>query len=113
MVFSKEINKLIVTPKIENILDSIRTEESILIFVVYGSYAQTQTDTFSDIDLFVVANTEQDKEEILKKYSYPNIDLNITSKLGFIKMLKEQPYFVKQLKEGKILKGKDLLEAIL
>lgn len=113
MIFSQEIDKMTVSPEIEEIFDSIKTEQSVLVFVVYGSYVQSQTDKYGDIDLFVIVNTEQDKDRLLKKYSYPNIDLNITSKLGFIRLLKEQPYFVKQLKEGKILKGKELLEALL
>ncbi len=97
----------------EALSSQLQADDAVLILVLYGSYARKTADESSDIDLFVVTRDRFDRGEILSKYSSKKNDLNVYSKAGFLQLLKTHPDFVRNLSLANVLKGKDLLEAIL
>lgn len=97
----------------ETLISRIQANDAVLILVVYGSYARKTADELSDIDLFVVTRDKFDRGEILSGYSSKGIDLNVYSKAGFLQLMKTQPDFVSNLARANVVKGKELLEAML
>jgi len=98
---------------IDRIIKHIINEDHVIISVLYGSAAKNKTDKYSDVDFFVVVDTPADRERIISKYSHPGLDLNVFSKKGFIQMLDKEPYFLKLVKEGRILKGEDIVNELI
>lgn len=97
----------------EGIIEKISSEDSVLVLVQYGSSIRDQQDMHSDIDLLVVARDKWSRGEILSRYAKARLDLNVYSKAGFLQLLKAQPDFVHNLAKANIIKGKDILEAVL
>jgi len=97
----------------ESVISQIQANDAVLMLIVYGSYARKTTDNLSDIDLFIVTRDKFDRGEILSKYARKQMDLNVYSKAGFLQLLKTQPDFVSNLASANIVKGKELLEAML
>lgn len=98
---------------IDRIIKHIINEDHVLVSVLYGSAAKNKTDKYSDVDLFVVVDTPTDRERLLTKYSHPRLDLNVFSKGGFIQMLDKEPHFLKLVKEGRILKGEEIMNVLI
>lgn len=97
----------------EDIITQIKADESVLIFVHYGSSARGKADRLSDIDLFVVTRDKYSRGEIISRYSQEKIDLSVYSKKGFLQLIRTQPDFIVNLTRARILKGKDILEAVI
>ena len=97
----------------QGIINKIKNHESVLILIHYGSSARGKTDRLSDIDLFVVTRDNITRGEILSEYSRDNIDLTVYSKAGFLDFLEKHPDFAAHLATAKILKGKDIFEAVI
>lgn len=115
---SRDIIKLFSTKKAgkmssKAIISKIKNHESVLILIHYGSSARGKDDRFSDVDLFVVTRDRISRGEILSQYPQKHIDLSVYSKHGFLELLKKQPDFVAHITSGKVLKGKDILEAVV
>jgi len=98
---------------IDGIIKHIVNDDHVIISVLYGSVAKNKADKYSDVDLFTVVDTPVDRERLMSKYSHPRLDLNVFSKGGFIQKLDKEPYFLKLVKEGKILKGEEILEKLI
>lgn len=97
----------------QDIINEIKNDENVLILIHYGSSSMGKTDKLSDIDLFVVTRDKQSRGEIISKYSLGNIDLGVYSKMGFLHLIKKQPDFIASIAKANILKGKEILEAII
>lgn len=95
------------------IIKQLENNVSVLILIHYGSSMRGTTDDFSDIDLFAVTRDKISRGDIISKYSNKKIDLNVYSKKGFLELLKSQPDFIRNLSTARILKGKDILEAVI
>lgn len=95
------------------IIEQLKNDNSVLVLVHYGSSARGTIDEFSDIDIFVVTRDKISRGDIISKYSNKKIDLNVYSKKGFLELLKSQPDFIRNLSMSKVLKGKDILEAVI
>lgn len=108
-LFSRRSNRKI---SMQKVLSQIKKEDAVLILANYGSHARGTGDKFSDIDLFVVTRDRIQRGDILSKYSKPGIDLSVYSKSGFLNLLKSHPDFVSNIAKAKILKGKDILDAV-
>ena len=111
MVFSKKQTEKKFS--VRNIIQNLLNDESVLILVHYGSSIREKDDKFSDIDLFVVTRDRISRGEILTQYSHKKIDISVYSKNGFLELLMTQPDFVANIASGKILKGEDILKAII
>lgn len=106
---TKQEKKL--SPK--GIINKIKNDESVLILIHYGSSASGKDDRLSDIDLFVVTRDRISRGEIISRYSHKNIDLTVYSKGGFLKFIEKQPDFIAHAATAKVLKGKDIIEAVI
>ncbi len=95
------------------IIKQIKNDKSVLILVHYGSSARGKQDTLSDIDLFAVTRDRISRGEIISKYSGGNIDLSVYSKKGFLQLARTQPDFISNIATARVLKGKDILEAVI
>jgi len=100
-------------PSPQDIIERIKEDESVLILVHYGSSSRGRADRLSDIDLFVVTRDKYSRGEILSRYSHGKIDLSAYSKKGFLQLIRTQPDFIANMASARILKGKDILEAII
>jgi DNA-binding transcriptional regulator GbsR (MarR family) len=100
-----------ITPK--DIIIQIKNDESVLILVHYGSSSRGKADRLSDIDLFVVTRDKYSRGEIISQYSQGGIDLSVYSKKGFLQIIRTQPDFIANITSARILKGKDILEAVV
>lgn len=98
---------------IDRVIKHITNDDHVIISVLYGSAAKNKADEYSDVDLFVVVDTPADRERLLSKYSHLKLDLNVFSKGGFIQMLDKEPHFLKLVKEGRILKGDEMVKALI
>lgn len=107
--FLKNIEKEI-TPK--NMLKRLKEENTVLMLIHYGSSARGKADTLSDMDIMAVTRDRLSRGDILTRYSQKNVDLSVYSKSGFLKLLKSQPHFINAIATAKILKGKDIFEAV-
>lgn len=96
----------------ERIMKNLAKDKSVLILLHYGSTARGKGDRFSDIDLLAVTRDKISRGEILDRYSHEKIDLSIYSKEGFLNLLKSHPDFVSNIAKAKVLKGKDILDAV-
>ncbi|MDN3511260.1 MAG: nucleotidyltransferase domain-containing protein [Candidatus Jettenia sp. CY-1] len=99
------------TPK--KIIERLKKDNNVLILIHYGSAAKGTPDSLSDIDLLAVTHDKMGRGEVLEKYSHKYIDLNVYSKDGFLRLLKNQPDFIRNIAGAKILKGKNIFEAII
>ncbi len=111
----QEISAQLVSFEKIDLMKYLLNEKSVRIIIQYGSSITPEYDKYSDTDIFVVVDIPQDKkriEEIVDKSPYSKLHLNILSKLGFSQKIKKEPYFVKLIKEGKILKGRDIVEEL-
>jgi len=107
------ISQYIFANDIEGLMRNITDEDCVRVSIIYGSQAKEKADDYSDIDLFVVVDTPADRERLMSKYSHPRLDLNVFSKGGFIQMLEREPHFLKLVKEGRILKGEEIVEKLI
>jgi predicted nucleotidyltransferase len=87
---------------IKAVIDELRTKNSVLALILFGSVARHQAKQFSDIDLCIVTRTdiaESERSDILS-YGSGKIDVSLFSDL---------PLTIRYrvLKEGKILSCKD------
>ncbi len=98
---------------IEQVIQAIAEDDTVLILVQYGSTIKGTHDIYSDMDIFAVTRDKFSRGEILSRYATDKLDLNVFSKSGFLELLKESPDFVHNVASGKIFKGKDILEAVL
>ncbi|MCL0086569.1 nucleotidyltransferase domain-containing protein [Thermodesulfovibrionales bacterium] len=94
------------------IIKQIKNDKSVLILVHYGSSARGRQDKLSDIDLFAVTRDKFSRGEIISHYRHKNIDLSVYSKKGFLRLIKTQPDFISNIATARVLKGKDILEAV-
>ena len=97
----------------KNVINKIKNNQSVLILIHYGSSAKGTVDKLSDVDLFVVSQDRISRGEILSRYSHHGIDLAVYSKTGFLDFLEKQPDFIAHIATAKVLKGKDILEALV
>ena len=95
------------------IIRKIKDDESVLILIHYGSSYRGKDDRFSDIDLFVVTRDRISRGEILSRYSQKKLDLSVYSKRSFLELLRKQPDFMAHIATANVLKGKDIIEAII
>lgn len=95
------------------IIRRIKDEESVLILVQYGSSVRKETDSYSDIDLFVVTRDKMSRGEIISRYSHKKIDMGVYSKSGFLELIRRQPDFVSHLAMARVLKGDDILKEMI
>ncbi|MCF6148681.1 MAG: hypothetical protein E3K37_08475 [Candidatus Kuenenia sp.] len=109
-VFTKDQKKE-ATPK--KIIEGLKKDNNVLILIHYGSSAKGTSDSLSDIDLLAVTHDKTGRGEVLTKYSHKHIDLNVYSKNGFLRLLKNQPDFIRSIAGAKILKGKNIFEAVI
>lgn len=109
-VFIKDAKKE-ATPK--RIIEGLKKDNNVLILIHYGSAAKGTPDSLSDIDLLAVTHDKMGRGEVLEKYSHKYIDLNVYSKDGFLRLLKNQPDFIRNIAGAKILKGKNIFEAVI
>lgn len=114
----REIAKIIVTKNekefsSQEIMRHLRNDDSVLILVHYGSTARGTSDSLSDIDILAVTRDKISRGNILNRYNNKKIDLHVYSKSGFLQLIKTQPDFIKNISTAKVLKGKDILEAII
>lgn len=108
-LFVKKIRKA--SPS--RIIGEIKKDKSVLILVHYGSSARKEEDELSDVDLLIVTRDRISRGEIISRFSGKKMDLNVYSKSGFLKLLKTQPDFIAHVSTAKVLKGKDILEAVI
>lgn len=97
----------------QEIIEQLETEDAVLILVHYGSSARGKADELSDIDLLVVTHDKISRGEMLSRYSCKKVDLGVYSKSGFLELIKTQPDFVSNIARAKVLKGKDILQAMI
>ncbi len=97
----------------EQIIKRLNSDNSVLILVQYGSSARGTSDNLSDIDILAVTSDKISRGNILDRYAHKKIDLHVYSKTGFLQLIKTQPDFIKNISTAKVLKGKDLLLAII
>ena len=109
-IFIKDSKKE-ATPK--RVIEGLKKDSNILILIHYGSSAKGTSDSLSDIDLLAVTHDKTSRGEVLAKYSHKRIDLNVYSKDGFLRLLKNQPDFIRSIAGAKILKGKNIFEAVI
>lgn len=98
---------------LKKIINKIKDDNSVLILIHYGSSYRGKYDRFSDVDLFIVTRDKISRGEILSEYSQKKLDLSVYSKKGFLELLRKQPDFVTHIARANVLKGKDLIEAII
>ena len=109
-VFVKDSKKE-ATPK--RVIEGLKKDSNVLMLIHYGSSAKGASDNLSDIDLLAVTHDKTGRGEVLAKYSHKRIDLNVYSKDGFLRLLKNQPDFIRNIAGAKILKGKNIVEAVV
>ncbi len=109
-VFVKDSKKE-ATPK--RVIEGLKKDGNVLMLIHYGSSAKGASDNLSDIDLLAVTHDKTGRGEVLAKYSHKRIDLNVYSKDGFLRLLKNQPDFIRNIADAKILKGKNIFEAVV
>jgi hypothetical protein len=98
---------------VPELIKKIKNDDSVLILIHFGSSSRATADKFSDVDLFAVTRDKISRGEFLSRYSQKNIDLSVYSKGGFLKLITSQPDFLANIATAKILKGKDIFEAVL
>lgn len=96
----------------QQLIKRLLNNKSVLILVHYGSSSRGKGDRFSDIDVIAVTRDKISRGDILSSYSQKGIDLSVYSKSGFLKLLKSQPDFIRNISMARILKGRDLLHAV-
>lgn len=106
-----EDSKKEATPK--RVIEGLKKDSNVLMLIHYGSSAKGSSDSFSDTDILAVTHDKTGRGEVLAKYSHKRIDLNVYSKDGFLRLLKNQPDFIRNIAGAKILKGKDIFEAVV
>jgi len=94
------------------IIKQIKNDKSVLILVHYGSSARGRQDKLSDVDLFAVTRDRISRGEIISHYRHKNIDLSVYSKKGFLRLIRTQPDFISNIATARVLKGRDILEAV-
>jgi len=88
-------------------------DNSVLILIHYGSSSRGKADNLSDIDILAVTRDKISRGDILDRYAHKKLDLNIYSKSGFLQLIKTQPDFVRNIATARVLKGEDILKAIM
>ncbi len=72
--------------------------------ILYGSSSRGENVKDSDIDLFVVTNSPQNIDKIVKKSSNAkNIQLTIRTPLKYVEMEKTEPIFYREIEHGIVL----------
>lgn len=97
----------------QQIIKQLTRDKSVLILVHYGSSSRGKSDRLSDIDLLAVTRDKISRGDILARYSSKGIDLSVYSKNGFLQLLKSHPDFVSNISMARVLKGKDILQAVI
>ncbi len=98
---------------LKEIIRKIKDNASVLILIHYGSSYRGTDDEFSDIDLFIVTRDRISRGEIISEYSQKKLDLSVYSKEGFLKLITKQPDFITHISKSNVLKGNDILEAVI
>ncbi|MEW6108981.1 MAG: nucleotidyltransferase domain-containing protein [Nitrospirota bacterium] len=88
-------------------------DNSVLILIHYGSSSRGKADNLSDIDVLAVTRDKISRGDILHRYSHKKLDLNVYSKRGFLQLIKTQPDFIRNISTARVLKGDDILKAIM
>jgi len=104
-----EVGKAVFADVVSNMIH----DNTVLILIHYGSTARGKSDRLSDIDLFAVVRDHISRGEIISRYADNNFDLSVYSKSGFLQLLKKQPDFINNIAGATVLKGKDIIDAVL
>lgn len=113
-----EIGNLLINKKEKEmtsreIIKRLKNDDSVLILIHYGSSARGTVDSLSDIDILAVTRDKISRGNILDCYTHKKVDLHVYSKSGFLQLIKTQPDFIKNISTAKVLKGEDILQAIM
>lgn len=108
---SKSKKELSISPA--QVIKKMTKDNSVLILIHYGSSSRGKADSLSDIDVLAVTHDKISRGNILDRYAHKKVDLNVYSKSGFLQLIKTQPDFIKNISTAKVLKGEDILMAIM
>lgn len=93
------------------LLERISSDERVVALSVFGSQISGRKDGLSDVDAMVVLSSPEDRN-IAKEYVHPHLQLNIYSRKGIVQLARREPWFLKLIFDGRILKGRDFLEGL-
>lgn len=93
------------------LLEKISSDERVVALSVFGSQIVGKRDRLSDVDVLVVVSSPEDRN-IAEKYVHPHLQLNVYSRRGIVQLVRREPWFLKLVIDGKILKGSDFLEGL-
>jgi len=93
-------------------IEKMSSDGRIAALAVFGSQASGTKDRLSDVDLFLIVRSPKDRH-ISKEYARPRIQFNVYSRSGAIQLAREEPWFLKLALGGRVLKGRDILEALM
>ncbi len=94
------------------LLEKISSDQRAVALSIFGSQAAGTKDRLSDVDVLVIVGSTKDRD-IANEYKHSKLQLNVYSRRGIIQLVRAEPWFLKLVLEGRILKGGNLLDDLM
>ncbi len=93
------------------LLERISSDDRVIAVSVFGSQIVGRRDRLSDVDALVVVSSPEHRG-IAREYTHPRLELSVYSRKGVVQLVRREPWFLRLVFDGRILKGRDFLESL-